>query len=125
MRSKGLETVPFIWFWPAGFRSCVMLTHDVETAAGIGGITRLMETDASFGIRASYQLVPEGRYSVSPALRETIRNGGCEVNVQDLNHDGRLLSSRRTFLSRVPTINAYLREYGAQGFRAGSLFRNV
>jgi hypothetical protein len=125
MRAKGIETVPFIWFWPEGCRSCVMVTHDVETAAGAGGITRLMDTDASFGIRASYQLVPEERYSVSPALRQTIRKGGCEVNVQDLNHDGRLFSSRQTFLDRVPAINAYLREYQAQGFRAGSLFRNL
>lgn len=125
LRATKADRIPFIWFWPGGARSCAMVTHDVETAAGVGGIARLMDIDESFGIKASYQLVPEERYSVSAALCETIRNRGCEVNVQDLNHDGRLFSNRQTFLKRAPAIKRYLREFGAEGFRSGSLFRNV
>src|SRR5436190_99382 len=34
MRAQGRDRVPFIWFWPEGASGCLILTHDVETAAG-------------------------------------------------------------------------------------------
>src|SRR5216684_1849740 len=34
MEAKGVERVPFVWFWPDGANGCVMMTHDVETEAG-------------------------------------------------------------------------------------------
>jgi len=30
MRANGLDTMPFVWFWPDGFTSCTIITHDVE-----------------------------------------------------------------------------------------------
>src|SRR5262249_27047985 len=34
LEATGAKMLPFIWFWPDGARSCVIMTHDVETYAG-------------------------------------------------------------------------------------------
>jgi hypothetical protein len=123
MEAKGLESVPFIWFWPDGAHGCLMMTHDVETQAGQDRCTELMDVDDSFGIKASFQIVPEDRYAVSPSLLELMRNRGFEVVIQDLNHDGRLFDNKEEFLRRVEIINRYGHEYVARGFRAAVLYR--
>jgi hypothetical protein len=83
----------------------------------------LLKIDDSFGIKASYQIVPEGRYAVTPEYLKTLRSRGCEVCVQDLNHDGRLFDERSEFLRRASHINRYGREYDARGFRSAVLYR--
>ena len=116
--------VPFIWFWPEGRQACAIVTHDVETSRGVDLSARLMDMNESFGIPASFQVIPENRYFVSEAYLESIRQRGFEVNVQDLNHDGHLYRDRREFALRAAKINQYRKEYGAAGFRAGVLYRN-
>jgi hypothetical protein len=54
-----------------------------------------------------------------------MRDRGFEINVHDWNHDGRLFSDRNLFLARVGGINEVAQEWGAEGFRAGALYRNV
>jgi hypothetical protein len=115
--------LPFVWFWPEGAPSAVILTHDVETSQGLEACGSLMDMDEAHGLRASFQLVPEGRYNVGPGLLDEIRSRGFEVNVHDLNHDGRLFSDRDEFRRRARRINAYAREFGARGFRSGVLYR--
>jgi hypothetical protein len=83
-----------------------------------------MDLDDSFGFRASFQIIPEKQYPVSPGLLEAIRARGFEVNVQDLRHDGNLFDDRRQFLDRAKAINRYAAGYRAAGFRAGRMFRN-
>ena len=61
MRAQGCDKVPFIWFWPDGASGCLILTHDVETAAGRDFTSSLMDIDTSHGFRASFQVVPEER----------------------------------------------------------------
>src|SRR6266851_8176355 len=123
MEAKGLEKVPFVWFWPDGANGCLMMTHDVETEVGRDYCADLMDVDDSFGIKASFQIVPEDRYAVSPNLLESMRNRGFDVAVQDLNHDGRLFDNKEEFMRRARIINRYGREYGAKGFRAAVLYR--
>jgi hypothetical protein len=125
LRSQGVERVPFIWFWPDAAPSCAIVTHDIETSEGLDRCGWLMDMDEKVGIRSSFQVVPEDRYSVSTAFLETLRRRGFEVNVHDLNHDGRLFSSREEFFRRVKKINAYARAFGARGFRSGSLYRRA
>ena len=124
-RSQGVERVPFIWFWPDGAPSCAIVTHDIETSEGLDRCGWLMDMDEKAGIRSSFQVVPEDRYSVSAAFLDAIRTRGFEINVHDLNHDGRLFSSREEFLRRVKKINSYARAFGARGFRSGSLYRHA
>jgi hypothetical protein len=125
MKSGGVDAVPFIWFWPDGAPSAAILTHDVETAQGRDFCPRLMDIDESFGFRSSFQIVPEARYPVTAAFLQEIRDRGHEINVQDLNHDGKLFRDRSQFLRRVKAINEYGRVWGAKGFRSGILYRNL
>ena len=123
MKTKGVEKIPFVWFWPDGARGCLTMTHDVETEAGRNFCGALMDVDDSFGIKAAFGIVPEERYEVSPSLLKSIQSRGFEVAVQDLNHDGRLYDNKEEFLRRAKIINRYGREFGARGFRAGILYR--
>jgi hypothetical protein len=122
-KSQGLDRIPFIWFWPDGASACAIMTHDVEAVPGKEFCSKLMDLDESFGIPASFQIVPEVRYPVEPEFLEEIRRRGFEVNVQDLNHDGKLFTNRERFERRVKSINRYGREYAAVGFRSAVLYR--
>ena len=116
--------IPFVWFWPDGYESCAVMTHDVETAAGRDFIRTLMDLDESRGVKASFQIVPEERYAVDEKLLGEIRSRNFEVNVHDLNHDGHLFDDHREFLTRVGKINDYGRRYKAIGYRSGVMYRN-
>ena len=124
MKARGLRRVPFVWFWPDGAGSCAIMTHDVEELPGRNFCSQLMDLDESVKIKSSFQIVPEQRYPVPAELLEEIRHRGFEVNIHDLNHDGRLFSSRQEFSRRVERINEYRRQYRALGFRSGALYRN-
>ncbi len=125
MRAKGVEKVPFIWFWPENYTSCAVITHDVEELAGLEFCPSMMDMDESFGFRTSFQVVPEERYSASKQFLEGITARGFEVNVHDLKHDGRLYADYEEFRQRAKRINQYGREFGASGFRSGILYRNA
>jgi hypothetical protein len=120
--AKGnLREFPFVWFWPNGAPACVAVTHDVEGRQGVGRADELMDLDDAFGIKSSFQLVPEAR--TSKPLLEQIRRRDFEVNVHDLNHDGRLFSNKALFLRRAVEINRYVHDWGCGGFRAGAMYR--
>ncbi len=125
LKSQGLDRTPFIWFWPRGYTSCAIVTHDVEDRRGRDFCASLMDLDESYGIRSAFQIVPEKNYDVSKSFRESITARGFEVNVHDLKHDGRLYADHAEFKRRAARINNYIREYNAQGFRSGILFRNA
>jgi hypothetical protein len=125
MQSRHLKRVPFVWFWPDRARSCTMMTHDVETTAGRDFCSELMDVNDTFGIKSAFQIVPEDRYLVPQGFLDNIRGRGFEINVHDLNHDGRLMNNREEFLRRAQRINSYAKEFGAKGFRSAVMYRNV
>lgn len=118
------KKIPFIWFWPQGAPSCVIMTHDVETEFGKQFCSTLMDIDASFGISSSFQVVPEERYVVDSSFLASIRSRNFEVVIHDLNHDGHLFRDRKQFLARAKKINEYGRLFKADGFRSAILYRN-
>jgi len=124
MKAQGLQELPFIWFWPDGAQGCALMTHDVETRSGRDFCGKLMDINDSFGIKSAFTVVPESRYAVSPEFIETFRTRGFELNVHDLNHDGRLFDNKEEFLRRAKKINAYGKQFKSSGFRAGVLYRN-
>lgn len=123
IRASGEKEIPFIWFWPDGSQACAIMTHDVETTSGRDFCETLMDIDDTFGVKASFQVIPEERYRVDDRYLSQIRERGFEVVVHDLNHDGRLYKSRTQFLERAAKINAYARDFRSKGFRAGVLYR--
>jgi hypothetical protein len=125
IKAQNQQHVPFIWFWPDGCSSAAIVTHDVETQSGLRFCSRLMNLDEGFRIPSSFQIVPESRYSTPKSLLDEFRQRGFEINVHDLNHDGRLYSEHEEFMRRAKKINAYGREFQAKGFRSGALYRNL
>jgi hypothetical protein len=123
LQAGGVDRIPFIWFWPDGCAGSVMMTHDVETASGRDACRDLMDIDDSYGIKASFNVVPQGPYSVSVDFLASIRDRGFEIGIQDLSHDGRLFDERGEFERRARLINRYANEYGAKGFRSAVLYR--
>ncbi len=84
-----------------------------------------MDLVREFGFRSSFNFTPHGSYRVSPELRREIAQNGFEVGVHDLQHDGKLFQSRRGFERKAERINAYIREWGAAGFRTAFMLRNL
>ena len=83
-----------------------------------------MKIDQEFGFVSSFNFVPE-RYDMPEGLRDELASLGFEVGVHDLRHDGKLFCSRSKFLENAKSINRYLHEWKAAGFRAGSMHRNL
>jgi hypothetical protein len=125
MQAHGVDEIPFIWFWPDGHKSCAIMTHDIEEAAGVKACESLMDIESNVNVLSSFQFVPESRYSVSKHFLDSVRRRGFEVNVHDLNHDGHLYDDRAEFLRRAEKINHYVQEFGAQGFRSAVVYRNL
>jgi len=125
LERPSIGRIPFIWFWPNGASSCAIMTHDVETLAGRDFCSSLMDLNDAYGIKASFQIIPESRYEVPRSFLDQIRRREFEIGVHDLNHDGLLFRDRERFLLRAERINQYGQEYGACGFRAGALYHNL
>src|SRR5262249_46858856 len=90
LEARGESMIPFVWFWPDDAAASVMLTHDVEGQAGLDLCDQLMDIDESYGMKSAFQLVPEGREDAWRRTAARLRQRGFEVNLHDLNHDGRL-----------------------------------
>jgi len=125
MQVLQVDRLPFVWFWPEGHTAAAIVTHDVETTLGRDFCDKLMDIDDAFGIKASFQVVPEKRYVVPDSYLENIRSRGFEINLQGLNHEGGLFSNEKEFVESANKINQYAKDYGASGFRSPILYRNL
>jgi uncharacterized protein len=123
---RGSERPPQDWpGWPQGKQFALVLTHDVESQAGLDKCRELMELEMKWGFRSSFNFIPEGEYNVLPQLRDELTHNGFEVGVHDLRHDGKLYSGRQEFSTSAARINRYLKDWGAVGFRSGFMLRNL
>ena len=117
--------VPFVWFWPQGKKTAVVMSHDVEDKLGADACEMLMDIDSSFNIKAAFHFIPETRYPERfESLVSRARARGFEANIHDLDHDGRLFVNEKQFTQRAQRINEYARKFKAECFRAGSMHRN-
>lgn len=110
--------------WPDGKRFALVLTHDVETAAGTAKCLDLMRLEQNRGFRSSFNFVP-GDYPVAPELRAKMKADGFEVGVHGWTHDGSLYKSRYAFRHQALKINECLREWNAVGFRSPAMHHNL
>ncbi len=110
--------------WPGGKKFALVLSHDVESPAGLAKCRQLMQLDQTLGFRSSFNLIPEGEYRVPRELREELANNGFEVGVHDLRHDGKLFWHSGQFEENARSINGYLKEWGAHGFRSGFMLHD-
>ena len=115
--------VPWIDVWPSGKSWAFVLTHDVETGAGVSARELLRAPERRYGYRSSWNFVPE-RYTLDPAVARELKADGCEIGVHGLRHDGRDLASRRMLRSRLPAIRAAADRWQAVGFRSPATQRH-
>ncbi len=124
LRITGEDRLPFIWYWPEGRPIASILTHDVETAAGRNFCGDLMGLEAEFGFVSAFEVVPEDRYEVPREFLQSLRDGGCEIALHGLNHDGHLFDNHEGFRARADKINHYLHAWDAKGFRSPVMYRH-
>jgi peptidoglycan/xylan/chitin deacetylase (PgdA/CDA1 family) len=110
--------------WPDGATFAFVPTHDVESSDGMRNISKIAALEEDLGFRSSWNIVPY-KYPVDRGLVRDLRSRGFEIGVHGYNHDGKLFMSRRVFERRVPAINAALESFGAVGFRAPMVHRNL
>ncbi|HEX4412606.1 MAG TPA: hypothetical protein VH107_03190 [Lacipirellulaceae bacterium] len=120
----GARGVPAIHPWPDGARFAFVPTHDVETADGMRRLECIANLEEDLGFRSSWNIVPH-KYPIDRGLLKDLQSRGFEIGVHGFNHDGKLFTSRAVFDHRVPAINAALEEFGAVGFRAPMVHRNL
>jgi hypothetical protein len=116
------EPLPTIAPWPRGLGWALVLTHDVETAAGVESVDVLRRRELEAGVRSAWNFVPE-RYRVEESLLEKLRSEGFEIGVHGLRHDGRDLASLRTLRRRLPRIRAAAERWHAVGWRSPATHR--
>lgn len=104
--------------WPEGKKFALVFTHDVEGRKGLARVEQLMELEAKYGFRSSFNFVPKGEYTLSSDLRQKMDGSGFEVGVHGLEHDGKLYSSVTKFAERAARIREHVRKWHASGFRS-------
>ena len=115
------EPVPFLGLWPACRSWALVLTHDVETAAGYRDMDLLRAPERARGYRSSWNFVG-ARYQVDDEKVRSLQDDGCEVGVHGLRHDGRDLAGR--FIDeRLPAMWEHASRWNAVGFRSPATHR--
>jgi hypothetical protein len=117
-------TPPAFAGWLGGKRFALVLTHDVESAAGVSCCEELADIEQERGFRPNFGFVPL-RYDTPQRLRHALVERGFEVIVHDLHHDGRLYRNRELYQERFPLINEFLAEWQTRGFSSGSMLHNL
>ncbi len=114
--------LPRLAEWPDGRAWALVLTHDVEQAAGLAAVGPVLELERAHGVRSCWNFVPQ-RYEIDSAHVSKLIEEGFEVGVHGLRHDGRDLESLSTFRQRLPEAHDAANRWGALGFRSASLHR--
>ena len=69
----GSERPPLEWKgWPEERKFACVLTHDVESQAGVDNVRSLMRLEMELGFRSSFNFIPEGDYTVPRDLRDEL-----------------------------------------------------
>jgi peptidoglycan/xylan/chitin deacetylase (PgdA/CDA1 family) len=110
--------------WPDRSQYSFVLTHDVETAEGLGKIPKVAAIEEELGFRSSWAFVPHA-YKIDMGLVRDLIDRGFEVAIHGYNHDGRLFTSKRIFTARSIAINNAVGRFQAAGFRAPMVHRNL
>ncbi len=115
---------PIVHPWPDGAQFGFVLTHDVETSAGMHNIARVAQIEERLGLRSSWNIVPY-KYRIDEGLLADLRARGFEIGIHGYNHDGKLYCSQRVFRRRAAAINRALERHQAVGFRSPMVHRHL
>ncbi len=124
LRESAGGRVPLVGYWPDGRRFAAVVTHDVESAAGIENIAPLLELERRHGIVSSWNFVAKD-YPIPDGTFDEIREAGGEIGLHGIHHDGKLFRDRQAFDATLPEIHRYLRGWDVVGFRSPGTHRNA
>jgi len=122
LRAGQIDEGEFLWFWPDGYRSAVVLTHDVETDEGIRLALELAELEEEHGFRSSFNFGAWYR-DLDPGVLRELSSRGFEIGMHGLTHDRQLFASREAFEERLQPLAELGRRLGAVGFRSPATHR--
>lgn len=103
----------------------LLLTHDIDTAAGYATLPRLLEVEESLGL-ASLSLVVTHRYRWDPARLRAWRERGHRFGIHDTTHDNQLAFLPAARVSdRIVLAQTALGDLDAGAFRAPAFLRSA
>ena len=120
--AEGERELRFRWFWPRGARAAAILTHDVESAAGLRNSVRIADLEQERGLRSSFNIVAD-EYPIDWGIVEELRGRGFELGVHGVLHDRSMFSSRAEFERQQPDLRAMAERLGVEGFRSPATHR--
>jgi hypothetical protein len=121
LASHARHELAFRWFWPSGYRSALILSHDVETAKGIRLAVELADLEETLGFRSVFNF--GAWYDVDPGVLRELTSRNFEVGMHGIVHDRTPFSSRTAFERQLPELRALAGRLGAVGFRSPSTHR--
>ena len=120
--ASGRSTLRFRWFWPGRARAALILTHDVESAAGLRGAVRVADAEEKRGLRSSFNIVARS-YPIDWGIVNELQARGFEIGVHGVFHDRSMFSSREQFEAQQPALQEAVEGFGATGFRSPATHR--
>lgn len=124
LAAGGVSHAPFRWFWPHSHRAALMLTHDVESAAGLRLAVDIADLEEARGFRSSFNVVG-AEYPIDTGIVRELESRGFEIGLHGLFHDRSLFSSRAEFERQLPRLRDAARKLGTVGFRSPATHRVV
>lgn len=120
--ASGRSRLPFRWFWPDRFRAALILTHDVESEAGLREAIRVADAEEERGLRSSFNVVARW-YPIDWGIVRELTARGFEIGVHGVFHDRSMFSSRKAFDAQQPALREGAERLGAMGFRSPATHR--
>jgi hypothetical protein len=122
MEAAGTQELQFHWFWPGHHRAALILTHDVESAAGLRNALAIADLEQERGLRSSFNIVGSW-YEIDWGIVAELQARGFECGVHGIHHDRSLFSSRAEFERQLPMLREFRDRLGASGFRSPATHR--
>jgi len=120
--ARGERELRFRWFWPDRARAALILTHDVESAAGLRNAVRIADLEEERGLRSSFNVVAD-EYPIDWGVVAELRRRGFELGVHGVHHDRSMFASRSSFDAQQPALARMVERIGAEGFRSPATHR--
>jgi hypothetical protein len=120
--ASGAQELPFRWFWPEASLCAVVLTHDVESAAGLRLAVDIADLEQERGLRSSFNIVASW-YPIDRGIVRDLQDRGFEIGVHGIYHDRSMFSSRAAFEAQQPALRAAVASFQAEGFRSPATHR--
>lgn len=104
--------------------SRVILTHDIDSAAGWDWVKPLAELEMRYGFRSVWHMVGH-KYPLNPAILDWLVEHDFKLGLHGYNHDGRLIFlTEAQIRQRLEQCLPLIQRYQMDSFRSPAWFRN-